>query len=65
MAVADKIEQINKQIEQGELVITDETILAAQTEKQKTVDAVTAPTMATLFRLKSQEYLAKKQNSKE
>lgn len=61
--VEEKLDKVNEQIKQGEIIITNEEILDGQTEKQKYVDAVTGPTMATLLRIKSKEYLEQKEKS--
>lgn len=61
----DSLEKINKQLEKGETVIADEQILDIETKEEKPFAAVAGASMATIFRLKSQEYLEKKSNSKE
>ena len=65
--MGEKIDKINKQIEEGELVITDVEFLKEETPNQRneTADAVTAPTMATLMRIKSQEYMEQKKKTEE
>lgn len=58
-------DEINKKIKQDEVVITEEKILNDKAEKQKHVDAVTAPTMATLFANLGKKSLEQKEKSKE
>jgi hypothetical protein len=65
IVVENGVYDINKQIKQGRIILTDDKILNDETEKQSDVDAVTAPTMGTLFRIKSKEYLEQKRKSKE
>lgn len=49
----DGIDNINRQIKQGEIVITtDEKILNDETEKQRYVDAMTSPTMKTILKIR-------------
>ncbi len=61
----DGIDDINKQIKEGKIVVTDEKILDTQTEKQEYVDATTAPTMTTRFITLSKKFQEQKGKPKE
>ncbi|MFA6808444.1 MAG: hypothetical protein WCR27_05575 [Eubacteriales bacterium] len=61
----DELDNINKQIKQGEIVRTDDKILDNNIKKQKYVDAKTSPTMSTLFSTMVKKYQEEKKNSKE
>ncbi len=62
--MADEIANINKKIQDGDIVITNEEIINNQNEKAKHVDAITAPTMSTLFANASKKFLEEKERKK-
>lgn len=60
----DGIDEINKQMKEGKLVIAGERILEDKAEKkQEGVDAVTAPTMTSRFITMSKKFQEQKKNS--
>ncbi len=62
--MADEIANINKKIQDGYIVITNEGIINNQNEKAHHVDAITAPTMSTLFANASKKFLEEKERKK-
>lgn len=65
IVVEDKLEEMNRLIEEGKWVEADESVLCAKDKKKECVDATTAPTMTTLFMEASRKFQQKKAKPEE